>query len=62
MIDELALGEYRYVHSARAEMLRRLEQFDEARREYALAVALTADPDERRLLEHRSAALQRHEA
>ena len=59
LLEPLPLEDYRYLHSARAEMLRRLEQFDEAGREYARAIALTDDPAERRLLERRSAALRR---
>ncbi len=58
LLDPLPLQDYRYLHSARAEMLRRLEQFDEARREYGRAIALTDDPAERRLLERRSATLR----
>jgi RNA polymerase sigma-70 factor, ECF subfamily len=58
LLDQLPLQDYRYLHSARAEMLRRIEQFDEAREAYARAIALTADPAERSLLARRSAALE----
>jgi RNA polymerase sigma-70 factor (ECF subfamily) len=55
IIDGLPLEEYRYLHSTRAEMLRRLGRTDEARAADRRALALTHDPAERRLLERRLA-------
>jgi RNA polymerase sigma-70 factor (ECF subfamily) len=47
------LDEYRYLHSTRAELLRRLGRADEARRAYSRALELTASEPERRFLERR---------
>ena len=55
IVDRLDLREYRYFHSTRAELLRRLGRTDEAREEYARALELVADEAERRLLERRLA-------
>jgi RNA polymerase sigma-70 factor (ECF subfamily) len=55
--DRLALDDYRYLHSARGEMLRRLGRRDEARAAYARAVALTHDDAERRVFQRRLAEL-----
>ncbi len=55
--DALGLEDYRYLHSARAEMLRRLGRFDEAREAYGRALALVVDDAERRLFERRQAEL-----
>jgi RNA polymerase sigma-70 factor (ECF subfamily) len=55
--DRLALDDYRYLHSARGEMLRRLGRTDEARAAYARAVALAHDAAERRVFERRLAEL-----
>jgi RNA polymerase sigma-70 factor (ECF subfamily) len=55
-----ALGEldgYHYLHSTRAELLRRLGRAGEAREAYGRALELVRDPAERRLLERRLAAL-----
>jgi RNA polymerase sigma-70 factor (ECF subfamily) len=57
LLDRLALDEYRYFHTARAEMLRRLERVDEARASYERALELVADDGERRLFERRLAEL-----
>ena len=54
-LDE-RLGGYHLYHAARAEMLRRLGRTDEAREANRLALALTDNPAERRLLEQRLAA------
>jgi RNA polymerase sigma-70 factor (ECF subfamily) len=51
------LEEYRYLHSSRAEMLRRLGRREEARAAYRRAVALVDDDAERRLFERRLADL-----
>jgi RNA polymerase sigma-70 factor, ECF subfamily len=53
IIDHLDLGDYRYLHSTRGEMLRRLGRTDEARDAYRRALALAHDDAERRLLERR---------
>ena len=55
--DELALEDYRYLHSTRGELLRRLGREREARAAYERALALTHDEAERRLLERRVAEL-----
>jgi RNA polymerase sigma-70 factor, ECF subfamily len=57
LLDELPLENYRYLHSARGEMLRRLGRLEEARSAYAQAIALTTDPTERQLLQRRTQAL-----
>jgi len=54
-LDE-RLGGYHLFHAARAEMLRRLGRTDEARDANRMALALTDNPAERRLLEQRLAA------
>jgi RNA polymerase sigma-70 factor (ECF subfamily) len=48
---------YRYMHSARGELLRRLARTAEAREEYGRAAALSDDAAERRLFERRLAAI-----
>jgi len=55
LLDALALDDYRYLHSARAEMLRRLGRDDEARAAYGRALELVHDDAERRLFERRRA-------
>jgi RNA polymerase sigma-70 factor (ECF subfamily) len=57
IIDRLALEDYRYLHSTRGELLRRLGRTDEARDAYRRALALVHDDAERRLLERRLAEL-----
>jgi predicted RNA polymerase sigma factor len=57
MIDELELGDYRYLPSTRAELLRRLGRDDEARAAFAHALRLAATEAERRLLAQRLAEL-----
>jgi len=51
------LGDYHYLHAARADFLRRLERDAEARDAYERALGLVADPAEHRLLERRLAEL-----
>ena len=51
------LEDYRYLHSSRGEMLRRLGRMHEAREAYARAIALAHDEAERRLFERRLAEL-----
>jgi RNA polymerase sigma-70 factor (ECF subfamily) len=55
--DSLPLQDYRYLHSARAELLRRLGRTSEAREAYRRALALVHDDAERRLFERRLAEL-----
>ena len=53
MVDALELTEYRYLHSTRAELLRRLERPEQAAAAYRRALALTPGEPERRFLERR---------
>ncbi|MFE9694371.1 RNA polymerase sigma factor [Micromonospora sp. NPDC005806] len=53
IVDELGLDDFRYLHSTRAELLRRLGRTDEARDAYRRARELTDDGAERRFLERR---------
>jgi RNA polymerase sigma-70 factor (ECF subfamily) len=55
IVDNLGLEDYRYVHSSRAELLRRLGRRSEAAEAYLRALALTTDDAERRFLERRLA-------
>jgi RNA polymerase sigma-70 factor (ECF subfamily) len=53
IVDQLGLGDFRYLHSTRAELLRRLGRTGEAREAYRRARQLTDDGAERRFLERR---------
>jgi len=57
LIDDLAaagnLDRYHLLHSARADLLRRLGSPDEAAKSYARALALVTNDAERRFLERR---------
>jgi RNA polymerase sigma-70 factor (ECF subfamily) len=56
LIDQIeGLDEYRHLHSARADLLRRLGRHDEAAAEYRRAIELAAQPAERGFLERRLA-------
>jgi RNA polymerase sigma-70 factor (ECF subfamily) len=57
IVDRLALEDYRYLHSTRGELLRRLGRTAEARDAYRRALSLVHDDAERRLLERRLAEL-----
>jgi RNA polymerase sigma-70 factor, ECF subfamily len=57
LIDALDLGDYRYLHSSRADLLRRLRRPAEARAAYERALALADDDAERRFLARRLAEL-----
>ena len=57
LVEQLPLENYRYLHSARAEMLRRLGRLDEARAAYRQALSLVHDDAERRLFDRRLAEL-----
>jgi RNA polymerase sigma-70 factor (ECF subfamily) len=59
IVDGLPLEDYRYLHSTRADLLRRLGRTAEARDAYQRALALVHDDAERRLLEQRVAELGR---
>jgi RNA polymerase sigma-70 factor, ECF subfamily len=60
LLDDLELDGYRYYHSTRAELLRRLGSDDQARAAYERALQLTQPGPERRFLERRLAALDDH--
>jgi RNA polymerase sigma-70 factor (ECF subfamily) len=53
LIDALELDDYRYLHAARADMLRRLDRLGEAREAYQRALALADEGPERRFLARR---------
>jgi RNA polymerase sigma-70 factor (ECF subfamily) len=53
LVDQLGLDDFRYLHSTRAELLRRLGRTDEARSAYRRARELTEEGAERRFLERR---------
>jgi RNA polymerase sigma-70 factor (ECF subfamily) len=53
LIDALDLGDYRYLPSTRAELLRRLGRTDEARSAFGRALALATTEPERRFLQRR---------
>ncbi|MDQ6822322.1 MAG: sigma-70 family RNA polymerase sigma factor [Actinomycetota bacterium] len=51
LVDSLELDQYRYLHSTRAELLRRLGRTDDARAAYRRALELTGEGPEQRFLE-----------
>lgn len=53
IVDALEIADYRYLHSTRAELLRRLGDHDAARDAYQRALELTVTDAERRFLERR---------
>jgi RNA polymerase sigma-70 factor, ECF subfamily len=57
IVDALALDDYQYLHSTRAELLRRLGRAKEARASYRRALELANAEPERRFLERRIAEL-----
>jgi RNA polymerase sigma-70 factor, ECF subfamily len=59
VLDGLELGDYRYYHSTRADLLRRLGRHDEARAAYHRALALTQPGPEQRFLQRRLTELHR---
>jgi RNA polymerase sigma-70 factor (ECF subfamily) len=59
LLDGLRLGDYRYFHSTRGELLWRLGRAEEARQAYARALELTQTEPERRFLRARIASLPR---
>jgi len=57
IVDGLGIDDFRYLHSTRAELLRRLGRTDDARDAYRRARELTDDGAERRFLDKRLAGL-----
>jgi RNA polymerase sigma-70 factor, ECF subfamily len=57
LVDRLDLDGYHYLHSTRAELLRRLDRLEDARASYDRALALVHSDAERRFLERRRADL-----
>ncbi len=57
MVEQLDLVDYRYMHSTRAELLRRLGRVTDAREAYQRALRLSASEPERRFLERRIAEM-----
>jgi RNA polymerase sigma-70 factor, ECF subfamily len=57
LVERLDLGGYHYLHSTRAELLRRLGRTDEARAAYGRALELVHSDAERRFLQGRLAEL-----
>jgi len=57
VVDRLELDGYQYFHSTRADLLRRLDRADEARRQYERALELAHTEPERRFLQRRLAEL-----
>jgi RNA polymerase sigma-70 factor (ECF subfamily) len=53
IVDALALDDYQYLHSTRADLLRRLGRTEEARVAYGRALELARNETERRFLERR---------
>jgi predicted RNA polymerase sigma factor len=53
LLDRLDLDDYRYYHSTRADLLRRLGRNDEARAAYTRALQLAETEPERRFLQSR---------
>jgi RNA polymerase sigma-70 factor (ECF subfamily) len=60
LIDRLPLDDYRYYHSTRADLLRRLGRDDEARAAYTRALELTQLEPEQRFLKSRLAQLDKY--
>jgi RNA polymerase sigma-70 factor (ECF subfamily) len=57
IVEQLALDDFHYLHSTRAELLRRLGRTDEARDAYRRALEIVHDHAERDLLQRRVAEL-----
>ena len=57
ILDQLDLGDYRYYHSTRADLLRRAGRGDEAGQAYQRALELAQTEPERRFLQHRLSEL-----
>ena len=59
LVDRLELDQYHYLHSTRAELLRRLNRVEDACTAYERALELVSSDAERRFLEQRLAELRR---
>jgi RNA polymerase sigma-70 factor (ECF subfamily) len=57
LVERLELDRYQYLHTTRAELLRRLDRTDDARAAYTRALELVHSDSERRFLERRLAEL-----
>jgi RNA polymerase sigma-70 factor (ECF subfamily) len=57
LVDRLELDDYRYLHSTRGDLLRRLDRTDEALIAYARALELATAEHEQRFLRRRLAEL-----
>jgi RNA polymerase sigma-70 factor, ECF subfamily len=57
IVERLELDRYHYLHSTRAELLRRLDRVDDARGAYERALELVHSDVERRFLDRRLAEL-----
>ena len=57
LVEHLELDRYHYLHATRAELLRRLDRVEDARRAYRRALELVNSEAERRFLERRLAEL-----
>jgi RNA polymerase sigma-70 factor (ECF subfamily) len=58
LVDSLELDRYHYLHSTRAELLRRLDRKEDARAAYDRALELVHSDAERRFLERQLEELQ----
>jgi RNA polymerase sigma-70 factor, ECF subfamily len=58
LVERLELDRYHYLHSTRAELLRRLDRVEEARAAYGRALELVQSDPQRRFLERRLAELE----
>jgi RNA polymerase sigma-70 factor, ECF subfamily len=58
LVERLALDDYHYLYSTRAELLRRLDRVEDARAAYERALELVHSDAERRFLQRRLAELQ----
>ncbi|MEA2507822.1 MAG: hypothetical protein QOH48_2440 [Actinomycetota bacterium] len=58
ILDRLALDDYRYLHSARGDLLRRAGRTEEARGAFRRALSMVQDEAERHLLERRLQELE----
>jgi RNA polymerase sigma-70 factor (ECF subfamily) len=57
-VDRIELDQYHYLHATRAELLRRLDRWEDARAAYERALELVHSDPERRFLEKRLAELR----
>jgi RNA polymerase sigma-70 factor (ECF subfamily) len=58
LVETLPLGEFRYFHATRGDLLRRLGRTDDARQAYSRARELSVDGPERRFLDRRLSELE----